>query len=148
MSNETCQRCGETEEDRRILWMACFYKMEELGIPFRQKALFRARLEDLTRASDGVSVPIGNSESICIQSGTVRSSGELESMGLYTLRVCKRCRADWMAAIKQWFYSAPTGEGDGDIPIRELGALRMIDDEQWERRHPSERPIRIGKEKE
>lgn len=36
---ETCQRCKETDEDRRTLWMACFYEMNELGIPFEQIGL-------------------------------------------------------------------------------------------------------------
>lgn len=29
-----CQRCGEEGEDRRTLYMACLYAMEELDIPF------------------------------------------------------------------------------------------------------------------
>lgn len=36
MSMETCQRCGEKDEDRRTLWMACFYAMNELGLPFEE----------------------------------------------------------------------------------------------------------------
>lgn len=36
MSKEICQRCNEKELDRRTLWMACFYAMEELGLPFKQ----------------------------------------------------------------------------------------------------------------
>lgn len=31
---EQCQRCGEVDQDRRTLWMACFYEMTELGLPF------------------------------------------------------------------------------------------------------------------
>ena len=31
---EPCQRCGEVDHDRRTLWMACFYEMKELGLPF------------------------------------------------------------------------------------------------------------------
>lgn len=34
--SEKCQRCGDEEEDRRTLWMACFYAMEELEIPFEK----------------------------------------------------------------------------------------------------------------
>ena len=36
---EKCQRCGEDGEDRRTLWMACFYEMGELGIPLEQVAI-------------------------------------------------------------------------------------------------------------
>lgn len=32
--SEKCQKCGEEGEDRRTLWMACFYEMNELGLPF------------------------------------------------------------------------------------------------------------------
>ena len=32
--DETCQRCGAVGEDRRTLWMACFYEMRETGLPF------------------------------------------------------------------------------------------------------------------
>ena len=31
---EECQRCKEVDEDRRTLWMSCFYEMDELGMPF------------------------------------------------------------------------------------------------------------------
>lgn len=31
---ETCQRCHDIGEDRRTLWMACFYEMNELKVPF------------------------------------------------------------------------------------------------------------------
>ena len=37
MSQETCQRCGENDYDRRTLWMACLYNMNELSIPFENK---------------------------------------------------------------------------------------------------------------
>jgi len=31
---ELCQRCGASGYDRRTLWMACLYEMDELGLPF------------------------------------------------------------------------------------------------------------------
>lgn len=37
---EKCQRCGEDGEDRRTLWMACFYEMIELGLPFEKDDKF------------------------------------------------------------------------------------------------------------
>lgn len=33
---EICQRCNEEDEDRRTLWMGCFYDMSELEIPFNE----------------------------------------------------------------------------------------------------------------
>ncbi len=35
---EECQRCHAVGPDRRTLWMACFYAMEETGLPFDKKA--------------------------------------------------------------------------------------------------------------
>lgn len=37
--SEICQRCKEEGEDNRTLWMACFYEMSELGLPFRVNEL-------------------------------------------------------------------------------------------------------------
>ncbi len=34
--NETCARCGVVGADRRTIWMACFYAMNVLGVPFEQ----------------------------------------------------------------------------------------------------------------
>lgn len=39
MSKEICQRCGENDYDRRTLWMACFYAMNELGLPFDEREI-------------------------------------------------------------------------------------------------------------
>lgn len=36
---EACQRCHEVDEDRRTLWMACFYEMDELKLPFTHEVL-------------------------------------------------------------------------------------------------------------
>lgn len=119
------------------MYMACFYAMEELRVPFKQRVLFHAELEDLTKVSDGVSVPVG-SETICIQSGTVRSSGELSPQTLYTLRVCKECRRHWLTAIRRWFDERPK-DPMGDVPVRELGDVRMVSEEEWHARRGFDR---------
>jgi len=37
---ETCQRCKRSGEDRRTLWMACFYAMHEIErVPFDHKEI-------------------------------------------------------------------------------------------------------------
>ena len=36
---EKCIRCNEVDEDRRTLWMGCFYEMHELSVPFDNKSL-------------------------------------------------------------------------------------------------------------
>jgi hypothetical protein len=54
----------------------------------------------------------------------------------YTLRVCKACRGQWLAAIKEWFHNVPAPpEEDGDtIYVRELGATVVISRAEWDRR--------------
>lgn len=113
--NETCQRCGNPGEDRRTLLMGCFYRLEELGIPFG------------------------------------------EQNGRYALRVCKRCRGEWMQAIKEWFHARPQGEdsdcngadphaapscGSG-IFVRENGTTREVTEEEWFRLNPGREPARV-----
>lgn len=133
MSDEKCVRCGEEGEDRRTLWMACFYAMEELGIPFEKEVLFHADTKDLERVKEPVAFDSKISkEKIVLQSGTVRSSGELHPRQLYTLRVCKDCRADWMAAIEGWFKTpAPGLRGTGTgVWIRDHGTNREATPEE------------------
>lgn len=111
--SEQCQKCKELGEDRRTLWMACFYEMMETGLPF---------LKERIVVIDNTNPP------------------EAEVLGyrdrlFYTLRVCKGCRADWMQSIKDWFYeekpseSIPVGSG---IFIRELGKCKEITREEWD----------------
>jgi hypothetical protein len=125
MSDEKCVRCGEIEDDRRTLWMACFYAMEELGLPFEKEVLFRAETQDLEMAKPPITFESKSSkDKLVLESGTVRSSGELYPQQLYTLRVCKECRADWMTAIQAWFKMPPApreGSGTG-VWIRKNGA--------------------------
>jgi hypothetical protein len=125
---EKCVRCGEAGEDRRTLWMACFYAMEELGLPFEEQILFHADMKDLSPEKEGLSVELPNGPKINLAPGTVKCSGELTPKGFYTLRVCKACRAEWMQQIKAWFHcpkriDGPTGTG---AYIREHGATREM----------------------
>lgn len=107
MSEEKCVRCGDIGEDRRTLWMACFYAMEELGIPFVQ-----VDVKEYPKS-------------------------------FYTLRVCKACRADWMASIGDWFNSKPKNEAHGTgIYVRKLGATFEISEEEWRRNNPGRDPVR------
>lgn len=99
---ETCQRCGEEGQDRRTLWMACFYNMDELGMPTKLEVLLDADASECTPAKEPGKITVGG-QSINLSSGTVRCSGELTPRGFYTLRVCKKCRADWMTMIKAWW---------------------------------------------
>lgn len=96
--SEKCMRCGEVGEDRRTLWMACFYEMEELGIPFEKAEKYHISESDLE--------PIKPSSFLMHKYETKGTVG-VHPLQFYTLRVCKVCRAEWMQAIKDWFTNKP-----------------------------------------
>ena len=107
--DEKCVRCGVVGEDRRTLWMACFYAMEELGLPLKEVSFWVERMEvGPRRGPREVSNP---------QKPNIHH--------LYTLRVCNDCRSDWMHAIQEWFKTTlvdePTGTG---VYIRDMGRTR------------------------
>ena len=105
MGTEICQRCKEEGEDRRTLWMACLYQMNELGLPFQMQTM---RWD----------VPH--------QLGKYNSD-------FYTLRVCKDCRSDWMESIQAWF-NRPIKKEDGvgsGIYVRRLGRAIEITEDEW-----------------
>ena len=137
-NGEKCQRCKETGEDRRMLWMDCFYAMQELKVPFKkmaikgflQKQVGRKKLPILK-----VKIPIwANVDGV-----------EEGFFPFYQLRVCKNCRSEWMSAIEDWFNRPLLKQescGSG-IFIREKGALREITREEWNRRHGKKEPIMV-----
>ena len=110
---EVCQRCKEEGEDRRTLWMACLYDMNELHVPFDEKEV----------------IAIINDKRI-----------------FYTLRVCKDCRADWMAAIKDWFNSTPSNKSCGSgIYVRINGATKEVSEYEFKMMYPDKEPVRVIK---
>jgi hypothetical protein len=138
---EVCQRCGEAGEDRRTLQMACFYEMRELGIPFEDRILFQANIEDLTPAKEPVAIPLPGPEKkvLNLKSGTVTCSGELSPEHFYTLRVCKKCRGEWLDSIKNWFESKNSAiqsepSEDRRIPVRKFGAIEYVSEAEFYRR--------------
>jgi hypothetical protein len=125
---ERCQRCGEVGEDRRTLWMACFYEMNELPIPFEQVQL-RGDLHEKT-GEEKVQYPSFVHTSP-VFSETPTASHEWK---FYQLRVCKDCRADWMSAIQQWFENVePKDEPDTSIFVRDKGTNRQVTEEEFRR---------------
>ncbi len=154
-AGERCHRCDSIGEDRRTLRMDCFYKMTELDIPFDRDLVFT--LADSSAHADciepvtppaTIELPGRNGlppQHISLGGGTVRCTGELAYDQQYTLRVCKRCRGEWLAAIKAWFFAPPKGDdhdaaerpeggcGSG-IFVRDNGALKEITREEWDQR--------------
>lgn len=138
--DETCQRCGETGEDRRTLWMACFYAMDEMKeVPFKEHMRKGGTLHERTGSREWRLS--GRRDEAPLQIPEYAANGTAaRDQAFYTLRVCKGCRADWMGAIGKWFTATPevrTGCGSG-IFVRENGANKEVSLEDWEqRRHGS-----------
>jgi|GEM_PF-1787390 len=125
-NGEACQRCGEVDHDRRTLWMACFYAMHELGLPFGQAAV-HGRYRPLLRTEKTappfpMTLPVWG-----------EPQGEERDHAFYTLRVCKRCRGEWMAAIAEWFRSVePERESPGTgIFIRRNGDTVEVTEQEY-----------------
>lgn len=119
--NEKCQKCNEEHDDLRTLWMACFYEMMELNIPFEMETIIE---------------------------GGVYDGHPNQSHNFYTLRVCKGCRADWMTTIKIW-WDAPLKKekscGSG-IFIRQNGANVEVTEEEFDKLYPGRIPVRVIKD--
>lgn len=122
---ETCQRCGEKGHDRRTLWMACFYQMDEIGLPFKQVAIKGEYLEHVGDEPSGLlNVDIPKFE---------RTDGKIKQHNFYQLRVCKKCRSDWLMTIAKWFIDiVPEEETGTGIYIRKLGNTVEISKEEYE----------------
>jgi hypothetical protein len=67
-----------------------------------------------------------------------------EDNHVYTLRVCKDCRATWMAAISGWFKNPQTHQEVGSgIFVRRNGASVEISEEEWRTKYPNREPVRV-----
>lgn len=157
--SEKCDRCKSVGSDRRTLWMKCFYAMDELKVPFEKVELFTANNEAVNETFRSIPYTCksyGSDGTTTEQSGeyqqsVYRTEAELHREQFFTLRVCKRCRSEWMRAISYWFHSEPQGEDhDADEPppsigsgiyIRENGCIKEITREEWDARNPNCPPI-------
>jgi hypothetical protein len=99
---ETCQRCLAVHEDMRTLRMNCFYNMNEMGLPFEQQVFFQTDHEKLVKKDDPVGITI-NGTVLNLKAGTVTTEEPLTPHSFFALRVCKRCRGDWLETITAWF---------------------------------------------
>lgn len=136
--SEVCVRCQSSGEDRRTLWMACFYAMEELKMPGLEQVSIHGKFCKKIEDSPSPFGPIP-------VFGPPDPDSEPDHHRFYTLRVCKRCRSEWLAAIKKWFNSPPQGrDGDADVRqpstvgtgifIRDFGNTKEITQEEWDER--------------
>jgi hypothetical protein len=94
---QPCQRCGIIGHDRRTLWMACFYAMNELGVPFTQRAI----VGDVVKPTDDPPNQWGG------LTWQAKRGDEEHAFPFFTLYVCKGCRSEWMKAIRDWYQASP-----------------------------------------
>lgn len=78
----------------------------------------------------------------------MRITGMDYERSFFTLRVCKRCRSDWLTALAKWFHSSPSelrGCGSG-IFVRALGSTIELTENQWREINRDEDPVRLTDE--
>jgi len=135
--DEKCQRCGEDGEDRRTIWMAAMYAMDETGLPLEQVRITgkyaKQTGEETLTGFLKLKVPVFTEE----------PDAQDREHRFFTLRVCKDCRAEWMLAIRHWFLeknnpplslmeeaSSKVRPGmiqmDGAVPVRVFGATVSV----------------------
>lgn len=150
MDGEKCDKCGEIGEDRRTLWMACFYAMNELNIPFNSAIINSIDKEAVISTDQEIQYKsikfIGNGKTT-ETNGTAKikklstiAGQDVQERPFYTLRVCKSCRADWMQAIEHWFndndfQDKPRSTGTG-VFIRDHGINRELTEDEIKERWP------------
>jgi hypothetical protein len=125
--DEQCQRCKKWGEDRRTLWQACFYAMDEYDVPFKQVQI----TGHLCEQNGTEHLELLNKE---IPTFAAPNNEEKPyDHRFFTLRVCKECRASWMRAIADWFQAKPSKPescGSG-IFIRRDGINVEVTLEEW-----------------
>ena len=100
MADRRCMRCGEIGQDRRTLWHACGADMANLGIPFERAAVYGSFREQV--GTTVIRLFYGFVKPLYRQVIQARQH-EYE---FYLLTVCKECRGEWLAALRQWYHDA------------------------------------------
>jgi hypothetical protein len=122
---DICDRCRRgPDPDLRTLWHACFYAMDELGLPFEQCKVQGVYLSH-TGTLDAFGYPVFEEPD---------PAQKPHDFKFFTLRVCKDCRAAWMSAIKAWFYAVPAlahENPEANIPYRENGTTVMLTESEY-----------------
>ncbi len=123
--SERCVRCGEEGEDRRTLWHSCMYAMNELNVPFEE-----VRVTGHVYAKTGIKELLPS-----LMAPTFSNDPSREFNGvMFTLRVCKKCRSDWMSAIERWFNNVqPVQRAGTGIFVRKNGATVEVTYAEWEK---------------
>ncbi|MBI4022667.1 hypothetical protein HY375_00680 [Candidatus Berkelbacteria bacterium] len=145
-SGEPCARCHKTDEDRRTLQAACFYDLSELKIPFGRKLVLtpvgELKPEACTEVKPPVTLPLQGRDPVMLVPPTLTYTGDVVPEDLFTLRLCKDCRADFMVALSIWWNTTPTVRRGADtgIFVREYGAVRELTVQEAQARWPEWEP--------
>ena len=157
--SELCDRCGNPGQDRRtIILMACFYALNELPIPFGQlaikgKALQKIKDVDFQLFKDGPTIRTAEFEE-------PTEDQKEHQWRFHTLRVCKRCRGEWMDSLENWWVAPVQGKDyDADDPalsecvtpgtglfIRENGVIKEITHDEYQKKYPGNIPLIVKEE--
>lgn len=145
MSEEVCDRCKKEGHDRRTLYMACFYAMEELKVPFQQvtvgagetagRHFYTLRVCKDCRASWMGAIEhwfLSGREKPACSDVSESCVGESTHMALQWWLERNPCpNAIVEVCVSR---SRPEPE-EATIPIRERGAVRMITQTEWNQRY-------------
>ena len=147
---EACPICGREMEDRRHVSVECFYDVKEIVPTATQAVVFQE--VDKKTAIWGITrhYPKGKRDSIFIKKRSTNKLGtpvtewgnkkvpvapiRLLEKAIYSVPCCKACRGDFLRLFGEWAEGKhATPEGDGDIPVRINGAIKMLTPEEWEK---------------
>lgn len=130
---DLCQRCGVEDPDCRTLWHAATYSMGETKkvpyVPVQARGALHEQDGIKELLMTGLRVPTFAETPV---------SPEWKNT-FFLLRVCKRCRADWLSALENWFTQTPLPRetvGSG-IFVRRNGVSHEITKEEWEHLYAS-----------
>jgi hypothetical protein len=149
---ETCPICHKEMEDRRHVGVECFYDVSEAVPETRKLPIFKEVDRKSTIWGITRHYPRGTRDKWFIKKVSVSKEGiktthsgikqvpvkavRLLEDHLYSVTCCKACRGDFLRLFGQWAKGKfVTPEGDGDIPVRELGAIKMLTRGEWESRN-------------
>jgi hypothetical protein len=123
--------------------MACFYAMNELGLPLGEYEITGEAMGLSGEKNEPMFAGGPMHRTPIFHKPTGKKSNQFSSR-FFTMRVCKDCRASWMLAIKDWFESGPKEKEpvNSGIFVRRNGANVEISEAEWYRDNPGREPVR------
>jgi len=146
MTDKICPICKREMEDTRHVAVECFYAVNEVVPNIEEVQIFNE--VDENDSIWGITRRYKNGtrdEHSCVKTGPNSTRIDtkqvpcgdirLVEMSMFSQTCCKSCRADFLEMFGKWCKGEfVTKEGEGDIPVRVLGATKMLTEEQWKER--------------